>query len=183
MKKLLYLLIISTAILILPSCLSSQDEDFDNWKEENIAYYNEMADKKDADGIPYFQRISPDWSPGSEILMRWHNDRSTTMGNLRPMYNSTTDVVYYVQLYNGTPLDSSYLRITPGDSIYRSRPSQNIEGFAIALTQMHIGDSCTVIIPYQSGYGYSGTSRVNPYSTLVYQIKLKDIPAYEIPMD
>ena len=183
MKKLFYSLLTIGSLAIFTSCLDSKDDQYDEWRDRNLAFYNEQSQKKAPDGSNYYETVSPLWAAGSQVLMHWHNDRSKTQKNLKPLYNSTTDVVYHVRLITGEPLDSSYLRTAYGDSIYQSRPSQNIEGFAIALTNMHIGDSCTVIIPYPSGYGYSGTSNVKPYTTLIYEMKLKGIPGYEVPVD
>ena len=103
-----------------------------------------------------------------------------TKGNLKPLISSTVDVKYHLSLYNGTPVDSSYYMTNPADSIYRSIVSQNVEGWMIALTRMHVGDSCTVIIPYQQGYGSTKKSdELLPYSNLVFNMKLVDIYKYK----
>lgn len=46
---------------------------------------------------------------------------------------------------------------------------------------MRVGDSAQVVIPYLEGYGVSGSGSILPFTTLVFNIKLVDIPAYEIP--
>ena len=96
----------------------------------------------------------------------------------------SSDAAASVQLCAGTgetleqAVDSSYNMTTYGDSLYKCKPMNTIQGFAIALTSMHIGDSCTVIIPYFVGYDTSTTSNIKkPYSTLIYEMKLVDIPA------
>jgi FKBP-type peptidyl-prolyl cis-trans isomerase FklB len=84
-----------------------------------------------------------------------------------------------LKLYNGTAVDSSY-HSSSTDSIYRSQVSDNVEGWMIALTRMHVGDSCTVIVPYPQGYGSSKMSDdLKPYSTLVFDMKLVNIYKYE----
>ena len=57
--------------------------------------------------------------------------------------------------------------------------NENVEGWLIALTHMHVGDSCTVVIPYQQGYGSTKkTDVLVPFSTLVFGMKLVDIYKY-----
>ena len=55
-----------------------------------------------------------------------------------------------------------------------------IEGWKIALVNMRVGDSVRVVIPYKLGYGASGSGAIPPYSTLVFDMKLVDIPYYEV---
>ena len=45
---------------------------------------------------------------------------------------------------------------------------------------MHVGDSCTVIIPYQQAYGSTKRSDVLiPYSSLMFDVKLVNIYKYK----
>ena len=51
--------------------------------------------------------------------------------------------------------------------------------------QMHVGDSAQIVIPYQQAYGSTGSMRngiyvIKPFSTLVFNLKLVDIPYYEV---
>jgi FKBP-type peptidyl-prolyl cis-trans isomerase FklB len=165
----------------MQSCLKDDDEtDYTAWKNRNVSYIDSL-ETLTFNGTNEYTRVSPSWYPGAYVLMKWHNDTKTTEKNLRPLYNSTCDVTYKVSTIDGVAKDSSYLLTTNGDSIYRCLPSQQVTGFAIALTNMHVGDSCTVVIPYRYGYGTSGYGSINPYSTLIFELKLKDVPAYEIP--
>ena len=120
------------------------------------------------------------WDPSAKTLIRWHNDTMLTKGNLKPLITSTVDVKYHLSLYDGTPVDSSYVMTSPADSVYRTMLNQTVEGWMIALTRMHVGDSCTVIVPYQQGYGSTKMSDLLlPYSTLVFDVKLVDIYKYK----
>lgn len=160
----------------LTSCLGDDDDnsvDYSAWIEQNETYLSEKA----AD--PSFEKIVPSWCPGVYILAKWHNDRSLTAGNLVPMDNSTVDVTYKAEYVNGVVLDTSFNNTINGDSIYRCKPLDNIVGFWTMLTNMHVGDSVTCVIPMNAAYGATSTSVV-PYSTLVYHMKLKRIHAYEI---
>ncbi|MDE7349629.1 MAG: FKBP-type peptidyl-prolyl cis-trans isomerase [Muribaculaceae bacterium] len=164
----------------LTSCLNDDDKnsfDMDAWINDNDAYFTRMQDTIDADGNKVYEKISPVWAPSVSILARWHNDRSLTASNLAPMDNSTVEIKYEGRYFNGSSFDSSYAR---KDSVYSCQPSSMIVGFWAMLTNMHVGDSVTCVIPYNAGYGTSGTTFM-PYSTLVFDIKLKSIKAYEVP--
>lgn len=45
---------------------------------------------------------------------------------------------------------------------------------------MRVGDSARIVIPYNLGYGSSNSGVIKPYSTLVFDLKLVDIPYYEV---
>ncbi|MDE5870870.1 MAG: FKBP-type peptidyl-prolyl cis-trans isomerase [Muribaculaceae bacterium] len=165
---------------VLSSCLGNDDDsfDYDAWINLNETYYTRMADTIGADGKKVFEKISPVWVPGVTILAQWHNDRSVTADRLVPMDNSTCDVVYECYYVNGTMLDASYKHYS--DSIFKCKPNTNIVGFWAMLTNMHVGDSVTCVIPTNAAYGALSSSGVIPYSTLIYNMKLKAISAYEV---
>lgn len=165
----------------LTSCLGGDDNSYDyaEWISENENYFIRMQDTICADGNKVFEKITPVWAPSVSILAQWHNDRSLTAGNLVPMDNSTVDIIYEGKYYNGVTFDSSFSQTTYGDSIYRCKPTDMISGFWAMLTNMHVGDSVTCVIPSSAGYGASSSSLM-PYSTLVFNIKLKSIYKYEM---
>lgn len=165
----------------LTSCLGDDDNSYDykDWINQNETYLAEKEAAVDASGKKLFEKVVPSWCPGVYVLSQWHNDRSKTAANLVPMDNSTVDVIYECLYVNGTVLDSSFSNTTYGDSVYRCKPSDNIVGFWTMLTNMHVGDSVTCVIPMNAAYGVSST-RVVPYSTLIYNMKLKAIHAYEV---
>lgn len=182
MKQYLPALLIGLA-LSLTSCLKNDVEDYSQWQQENTAYVEAKMNEKNPDGSNVYTYIAPDWAPNAFCLVKWENDRSLTQSNLMPMSNSVCNVKYELELIDGTYISDSYSSTTYGDSIYQSRPNQNILGFWNCLTNMHVGDSVTCIIPAQSGYGSTAQSSIKPYSTLVYRIKLVSIPAYELPLN
>ena len=171
--------VLSFAMAIgLTSCLGGDDDsfDYDAWLDRNETYFTHMQDTVGADGRKVFEKITPVWAPSVSILAQWHNDRSLTAGNLIPMDNSTCEVVYQVSYINGTVFDSIYAEV---DSVRSFKPSETIVGFWTMLTSMHVGDSVTCVIPMNAAYGASSSS-VMPYSTLIYNMKLKAIKAYEV---
>lgn len=182
MKKHIFLLILFLAPCLLSSCLKDEPNTSDEWREDNNAWLAEQEQKKNPDGSPYYEKLTAVWNPNAYVLMHWHNDRSATAGNITPLSTSYVDVKYRLTDYKGLPKDSSYLRTNPADSIYRSQVNANIEGWVIGLTRMHVGDSVTMIVPYQCGYGATPNGSIRPYSNLVFDIKLKGIPGYETPV-
>lgn len=177
-----YILYSAATLLIascMTSCLGNDDDslDYTAWKNENESYYARMQDTIGADGKKVFEKVTPVWAPGVTILAKWHNDRSLTSANLMPMDNSTVKVIYEGCYIDGVRLDASWYH--NADSLYSCKPSDNIVGFWTMLTNMHVGDSVTCVIPMNAAYGASGTS-VKPYSTLIYHMKLQAISAYEV---
>ncbi len=163
------------AIMMLDSCLGkSTYDEYKDWRESNDEWY----EKQKTSG--QYTLLTASWDPSATTLIRWHNDTSLTKNNLKPLLTSTIDVKYQLKLYNDTVVDSSYDNTVPRDSVYRTTLNQNVEGWMIALTRMHVGDSCTVIVPYHQGYGSSKMSNVLvPYSMLVFDVKLVDIYKYK----
>lgn len=165
----------ASVLLLLPlaSCLESDVVEYDEWREKNDTYLKTIDTSE-------YELIVPDWAPQNSVYIKWHNDRSLTADNLVPLSNSTVDIKYELEDIEGTKIQNSYDVVT-GDSVYQSQPNNNIIGMWIAMTTMHVGDSATLVIPYQSGYGDKETSGIKPYSNLIYRIKIKAIKAFEKP--
>lgn len=168
-------------MLLLSACMEEKKTDYTEWEQENTEYVIKCQNLKNEDGSPLYTYLSPDWATNAFCLVKWENDRSLTAKNLSPLSNSLTNVKYDVETIDGTRISDSYSSTTYGDSIYQSRPNQNIIGFWNCVTNMNVGDSVTCIIPAAAGYGSAGNGSVKPYSTLIYHIKLVSIPAYELP--
>lgn len=180
-RYLTYIPLLASLLLLLNSCLDDNDADDTQWIDDNRQYLLDCENKVDASGNKVFEKIVPSWAPGTYVLMQWHNDRTKTEKNLSPLDNSTVYVTYELQNVKGETLQTSFSSTQYGDSIYCTRPNQNIIGFWAALTNMHVGDSVTMVIPSSAAYGNTAHGTVPAYSTLVYGVKLKAIPAYQIP--
>lgn len=186
MSKFRYLfatfLLLSFGALITTSCNDDDDDwsDYEDWRIANEEFFDQQKFLIE-DGKNFYQTVNPSWNPSAQILMRYLNDRSKTEGNLSPLLTSTVDVKYIGRLYNGEAFDSSYTNTASyGDSLFRTTASSVIQGWTIALMNMRVGDSVRIVIPYKLGYGSSGSGSINPYSTLVFDVKLVDIPYYEV---
>lgn len=184
LRALLASLLAAMAGMMLQGCNDDDDntntwDRYKDWREENTAFFDEQKFLIE-NGQAYYQTVSPAWNSSAQILMRWLNDRSLTEGNLTPLLTSTVDVKYKGWLCNDVPFDSSYNLRTNGDSIFRTQLTSLISGWTIALQYMHVGDSCRIVVPYQLAYGAQSSGKILPYSTLTFDIKLVDIPYYEV---
>lgn len=171
------LLAVPASLLLFSSCLNDDDDvsanDYKEWRTENEQFIaNTEAD-------PSFSKVSAEWDPTSFVLMKKIIE-GDSKNKVKPLDNSTVDVVYLLTNVRGDTIDSSYSMTANGDSIYRTQPNQTCTGFWMALTNMNIGDSVSAVMPYYAGYGATGYGSVLPYSTLVFQIKLVGIPFLEI---
>ena len=183
MNRLPILLFIAVAVILGVSCNMDDTnywEQYADWRNANNKWLAEKVAKTDADGNPYYIKVVTSWNSQAYVLMHFFNDRELTKNNLSPLSNSTIDVKYVGRTIDNVAFDSSFLRTAPADSVYRANLSNMIEGWSIALQNMHIGDTCEVVIPYDYAYGSSGSSSIAPYSHLVFGLKLVGIPGYEI---
>ncbi len=178
-------LLFALLMISLTACLSDENTWTKNegWRKANNAWLDEQANKKNPDGTPYYTRIVAPWDYQAYILIRYINDTTLTENNLKPIYNSTVDVKYIGRIYTDEAFDSSYLSTSPADSVSRFGVNNVIGGWTLALTKMHIGDSCEIVIPYAQAYGNTSQgSLIKPYSNLRFNVRLVDIPAYEKPV-
>lgn len=181
MKRLLF--IGGLVALLTASCGLDKDDKgtgYEDWKAENDRYLADL-EQNYATGEDPYTKIVPDWAPNNSVFIRWHNDRAETASRLKPLSNSTVNIKYEMEDINGTQLGNSYSSVEYGDSIYQSRPSNNIVGMWAAMINMHEGDSVTMIIPYISGYGARTIGSIRPYTNLIYHVKMTKVVDFEKP--
>lgn len=173
---------LSTLLLLgTSSCLSDDDptDEYDEWREANDAYITQVADSINDAGEPIYTRIVPIWEPTTYVLVKWH--RKAPEGSLKPLDNSLVDITYRGSLYNGTVFDDSFSNTEYGDSITRTTPQNMVTGMHAALVNMAPGDSVTMVMPASAAYGSVGTTGINPYSTLIFDVAMKKIVKYDRP--
>lgn len=90
-------------------------------------------------------------------------------GTVQP--HSVVTCHYKGSLINGHVFDNSYGRNCPE----AFRVTELIEGFQIALVNMHIGDHWRVYIPSEMGYGSRSSNDIPGNSTLIFEIELFSI--------
>ncbi len=183
MKKLIYIIGLLLGGGMLWGCNPDNDskttwERYTEWREENQKWFAQQEKLTDKDGSPYYTRVTPPWNPGAVVLVHWFNDREETRENLVPRFTSTVDTRYIGRLYNDEPFDSTEI-----DAVFTTQVSGVVEGWQIALMNMHVGDTVQVVFPYQQGYGAMNNGTIPPYSALKFNMRLVDIPAYEIPAE
>lgn len=184
-KLLLYISLCICAFAGISSCKDDNNwAEYEAWRKANNEWYTAQLSRTNADGSPYYTLVQPDWYPQSGVLIHYFNDRELTKGNIQPLLTSKVTVKYAGRLYDDSCFDSTTVG---ADSVRTFSLDGTIAGWQIALTQMHVGDSCEIIIPYAQGYGYvgsatsTGVQTVPPYSALRFNIGLKSVPDYEIP--
>ncbi len=87
-----------------------------------------------------------------------------------PDRNSVVTVHYMGKTINGKKFDSSFGGVAPA---FRLRDL--IEGWIIALQQMHVGDKWELYIPAEKGYGKFSQPGIPGGSTLIFEIELLGI--------
>lgn len=92
-------------------------------------------------------------------------------GSNTPRPNSIVSVHYKGTLINGREFDNSWTRNCPE----AFRLNEVIEGWQIALQQMHVGDRWIIYIPYAVGYGKRASGPIPAYSTLIFEVQLLSI--------
>ena len=179
--KLSLIFLTLTALLTLSSCLDDNEVDYTQWRADNEKFITD-AEAETKDGVKVYTRLTPPWAPSTFVLATWLNDRSENADELIPLDNSLVHVKYALDDINGNRISDSYSNKTYGDGIYQTRPNQNIFGFWYVLTRMRKGDHVKCVMPATAAYGDVTYGSIPPYSTLVYDIELVDIKAYEVPL-
>ena len=87
--------------------------------------------------------------------------------SLQPTRRSIVTVHYIGKTINGKKFDSSRGGTPPA-----FRLSELIEGWIIAIQQMHIGDKWEVYIPAELGYGKFSQPGIPGGSTIIFEIEL-----------
>ncbi len=89
-----------------------------------------------------------------------------------PNPTDTLMITYTGKLIDGQTFDSNEdsepMKIVMNNSF-------TIPGFTEAIKLLSVGGKINVIIPYHLAYGTTGTQGIEPYSTLIFDIYLKDI--------
>ena len=92
-------------------------------------------------------------------------------GSTSPTVRSIVSVHYRGTLIDGKEFDNSYKRNYPE----AFRLCDVIDGWQIALQQMHVGDKWMIYIPYELGYGTKACAGIPAFSTLIFEVELLGI--------
>ena len=155
------------SLLILPSCFSDDESyDYIAWRNLNLIYLDSVS-KATEDGKLLYTPITPVWDKSITVYLKWHNDRDESEKGITPLSTSTCYVKYTLTNIVGDTLDSS--------NSFKCTPNGTVTGFMTALTNMHVNDSVTAVVPYTAGYGVYGSGSILPFTTLIFDIKLDSI--------
>ena len=92
-------------------------------------------------------------------------------GKSSPTPRSIVSVHYRGTLIDGKEFDNSYKRNCPE----AFRLCDVIDGWQIALQQMHVGDKWVIYIPSEKGYGSRASGPIPGFSTLIFEVELLGI--------
>ena len=192
--KLLYLFVMLLSVMGLASCSENDDteEEYPNWQVTNTKYFSNLKDsvsKLVAAGDTAELNIYKIWSQTdykagdkSDSVIIVHKLKNGT-GSGCPIYTDSVRVHYGGKLLPSTSYPSGYKfaqSYSTSLSDYdvttcipaKLAVSGVIDGFSTALQRMHIGDRWIVYMPYQLGYGTSGSTSIPGYSVLIYDMQL-----------
>ncbi len=194
-QKILLAAIAMTAVLCMFSC--SEDDgtvqEYPNWQSKNVTFFNHLSDSVKA--LLEADTTRTDWkrlkswtkAPGYEgtnadyVIVKVVSEGQAT-DSTTPRYTDSVAIHYTGHLLpstsykQGLRFDASYNEPFDESISVASKllVSATVEGFATALQHMHRGDRWIVYIPYQLGYGTTEKSSIPAYSTLVFDIRMKD---------
>ena len=89
-------------------------------------------------------------------------------GKSTPTVRSIVSVHYKGSLIDGKEFDNSYKRNCPE----AFRLCEVIDGWQLALQQMHVGDKWVIYIPSEMGYGSKASGPIPGFSTLIFEVEL-----------
>ena len=189
MKKTLWLL---WAALITSCLFSACDEtsevnEYADWRNRNQRFVDSIAAvaEENADGnwrIYKSYTLPPD-NPNDLTVVKDVNNyvychiEENGTGTASPIYTDSIRASYRVWLINDILIDQSFRgEFNPAISVpSKFAMSSTIIGWTTALQQMRTGDSWTIYIPYELGYGKNQSGDVPGYSALKYWVNLAGV--------
>ena len=126
------------------------------YKNKNIEFLKELSIQEGINSLPcgiYYKVLE------------------TGEGQVSPTVRSIVSVHYRGTLTDGREFDNSYKRNCPE----AFRLCDVIDGWQIALQQMHVGDKWTIYIPSEMGYGSKANGPIPANSTLIFEVELLGI--------
>ena len=182
------------ACVAMTSC-SEEDgvvEEYPDWQVRNETYFDNLTDsvqklissgRTDWKRIRTWSKTEGDYISNSDYIIVHVLESAPQSETASPLYTDSVAVHYKVwplpstSYPNGKVFDSSYNEPFDKDVAVAARfyvGGGLIDGFTTALQYMKRGDVWEVYMPYQLGYGATGSSSIPGYSTLIYKMILKD---------
>ncbi|MBE6271321.1 MAG: FKBP-type peptidyl-prolyl cis-trans isomerase [Prevotella ruminicola] len=200
MKNLKYIwlaLILFPLVGMVSSCSEEETEEaeFANWQQKNEAYFNQVVSDSKYQKILTYTKDATNSSVSNADYI-YVDVLEEGSGTQTPLYTDSIFYTYRGRLIpsksyaNGFVFDQSFLgdfdwsksamlkACVSWNPVKTSTGTVNTlftEGFCTALQHMKKGSRWLVYIPYQLGYGETGSSSIPGYSTLVFEIAIADI--------
>lgn len=186
MSKKVYLFSLVLLALAFTACSETEEVGrYDNWRARSEAYidsiateYNSAANQALPDNDPKKLHAYQDMTNGQLIYVQ-KISKDENSSNESPVHTSKVSAYYRMSYFNKDVVQQNFSGTEPGefDSPNEFTLNSLITGWTYSLIHMTEGEFWTIYIPYQSGYG-SGTGSdgsLQPYSTLIYNVKLDKI--------
>ena len=188
MSKKIYLFSLVLLALTFTACSETEETGrYDNWRARSEAFIDSIANvyagqqNGSITVTDEKERLYPftDLTNGQTIYAKKRISRDGVKDDDKPVYTSKVSAYYRMTYFNGDVVQQNFNGIKPSNYDSPSKFSLDgvITGWSYTLMHMTEGELWTLYIPYQSGYG-SGTSEdgsLQPYSALVYNVKLDKI--------
>ena len=190
------------AALLLASCEEVQEASkYDNWQARNEAFIDSIAretggliidseEKAAAVEVGRLFAIATTAGTMSDDQYVYCKKITANPDGRRPLYTESVSAYYYGTLITGdrfdgnftgySALDQGTLNATDKAPTEFDAPSEFsvsgvIAGWTAALQLMKTGERWMLYIPYQSGYGTSGSGSILGYSALTFDLDLVEV--------
>ncbi len=186
MSKKVFIAPLLLLMILLTSCEETKEvSKYDNWRERNEAFidslYNVYTTQADHGGLDSIHLLS---APNRYMFYKKLNPVTEVPGyeanpSLRPLDQSSSVEMYYKGM---NILDERF------DGFYGDAPTvfdrpatfsvtygSVINGWWEVLQRMTLGERWLVYIPWNQGYGSSGTTGILGYSTLIFDMQMFSI--------
>lgn len=193
--RIIYTLLMTVVACVAMTSCSEEDgvvEEYPDWQVRNETYFDNLTDsvqklissgRTDWKRIRTWSKTEGDYISNSDYIIVHVLESAPQSETASPLYTDSVAVHYKVWTLpstsypNGKVFDSSYNEPFDKDVAVAARfyvGGGLIDGFTTALQYMKRGDVWEVYMPYQLGYGETGSSSIPGYSTLIYKMILKD---------
>ena len=182
MNKKIYLIPLLLLAFVFTSCEETKEiSKYDNWQERNDAFidslYNVYTTQADHGGLERIQLLT---NPSAYIFYKKLAPVETLEGYVasseKPLDGTTKVDVYYKGV---NILKERFDGFTGSEPTVYDEPlsfsvtyGSIIDGWWEVLQQMSLGERWEVYIPWNYGYGSSGSGSILGYSTLIFDMQL-----------
>ena len=163
---------------------TAEEEEYANWESRNEQFLASLVnDSLQQPGWQRLKKFSLDPSiQGKDAEYIYVKVMEQGSSSVKPAYTDSVRVIYQGRLipsmsypqgyvFDGTVFDTYSIKT---GSTAKMKLSNTIDGFSTALQHMCVGDYWRVYIPWELGYGTSGSGSIPGYSVLIFDLTLLD---------